>query len=182
MAVFIADITSVCGFGSDGAAALFSACSFVCCCSHQFLFPCLEVLFQSTPPLRAISRKALPGHSVDVDSLHVSYADIFVWQVRAACGSSAQSQLTVEDVFWNATILHTADMTQQSQSALSEQGVHSGKTSTRRDISVGYFSCQNITRIRRMRLRWNELSLLACPAYIVHVSLPYSNVLITQAL
>ena len=111
MAVFIADITSMCGFGSDGAAALLSACSFVCCCSHQFLFPCLEVLFQSTPPLHAISRKALLGHSVDVDSLHVAYADIFVSQVRAACGSSAQSQLTVEDVFWNATILHTADMT-----------------------------------------------------------------------
>ena len=108
MAVFIADITSMCGFGSDGAAALLSACSFVCCGSHQFLFPCLEVLFQSTPPLRAIGRKALPEHSVDVDSLHVSYADIFVSQVRAACGSSAQSQLTVgvEDIFWNATILH----------------------------------------------------------------------------
>ena len=119
----------MCGFGSDGAAALLSACSFVCCCSHQFFFTCLEVLFQSTPPLRAISRKALPGHSVDVDSLHVSYADIFVSQVRAACGSSAQSQLTVENVFWNATIIHAADMTQPSQSALSEQGVHTGKTS-----------------------------------------------------
>ena len=47
MAVFIADITSIymCGFGLDGAAALLSACSFVCCCSHQFVFSCLEVLF-----------------------------------------------------------------------------------------------------------------------------------------
>ena len=67
------------------------------------------------------------------------YADIFVSQMRAACGSSAQSQLTVEDVFWNATILHTAEMTQPSHSALSKQSVHSGKTSTRQDISVGYF-------------------------------------------
>ena len=121
MAAFIADITSMCGFGSDGAAAILSACSFVWCCSHQFLFPCRKVLFQSTPPLRAIGRKALPGHSVDVDSPRVSYSDIFVSQVRAACGSSAQSQLTLEDVFWNATILHTADMTRPSQSALSEQ-------------------------------------------------------------
>ena len=81
----------MCGFRSDGAAALLSACSFVCCCSHQFISPCLEVLFQSIPPLRAIGRKALPGHSVDVDSLHVSYADIFISQVRAACGSSAKA-------------------------------------------------------------------------------------------
>ena len=54
-------------------------------------------------------------------------------------GSPPQCQLTAEDVFWNATILHTADMTQPAQSVLSEQGVHSGKTSTRQDISVGYF-------------------------------------------
>ena len=45
VAVFDADITSMCGFGSDRAAALLSACSFVRCCSHQFLFPCLDVLF-----------------------------------------------------------------------------------------------------------------------------------------
>ena len=45
MAVFIADITYMSGFGSDGAAALLSACSFIRCCSHQFVFSCLEVLF-----------------------------------------------------------------------------------------------------------------------------------------
>ena len=45
MAVFIADITSMCGFGLDGAAALLSACSFVLCGSHPFIFPCLQVLF-----------------------------------------------------------------------------------------------------------------------------------------
>ena len=48
-------------------------------------------------------------------------------------------QFTLEDVFRNATIIHTADMTKPSQSALSKQSVHTGKTSTRQDISVGYF-------------------------------------------
>ena len=52
MAVFIADITSMCGFVSDGVAALLSECSFVHCCSHQFVFSCLEVLFWSTPQTR----------------------------------------------------------------------------------------------------------------------------------
>ena len=127
----------MCGFGSDGVGALLSACSFLRCCSHQFVFSCLEVLFWSTPPLCAIRCKALPGHSGDVDILHISY--IFISQVRAAGGSPSQNQLTVEDVFWNATIFHTTDMTQPSQSALSKQSVHSGKTSTRQDISVGYF-------------------------------------------
>ena len=139
VAVFVADNTYVCGCGSDGAAALLSACSLVRCCSHQFGFPSLEVLLQGTPPPCTISCKTLPGHSVDADSRHISCADIFISQVRAASGSPPQCQLTVEDVFWDATILHTANMTQPTQSALSEQGVYSGKTGTRQDISVGYF-------------------------------------------
>ena len=117
----------MCGCGSDGAAALLSACSLVRCCSHQFVFPCLEVLLQGTPQPCTISCKTLPGHSVDADSLHISYADIFISLVRAAGGSPPQCQLTVEDVFWNATILHTVDMTQPSQSALSKQGEHTGR-------------------------------------------------------
>ena len=91
--------------------------SFLCACqlcSHRFVFPCLEV------SLRAISSKALPGHSVDVDSLHIYYADILISQVRAF-GGSPRFQLTIDDVFWNATILHTVDMTQPSQSALYTQ-------------------------------------------------------------
>ena len=43
--VFVAEVASMCGFGSDGIAALLSACSLVHCCSHQFVFPCLVVLF-----------------------------------------------------------------------------------------------------------------------------------------
>ena len=104
IAVVGADITYMCGFGSDGAAVLLSACSCVRCCNHQFVFSCLEVLFYGTPPLCAISCKALPGHSVDVDSLHISHTDIFISQVREACGCPPQSQLTVEDVFWNAML------------------------------------------------------------------------------
>ena len=80
-----------------------------------------------------------PGHSVDVDSLHISYADIFISQVRTAGGSPPQCQLTVDCVFWNATIIHTTDMVQPSQSALSKQSLHTGKTSTTQYISVGYF-------------------------------------------
>ena len=121
VAVFVTDTTPMCRLRSDGAAALLSACSLVSCCSFQFVFPCLEVLLQGTPAPCTISCKALPGHIVDVDSLHISYADIVIRQVRTASGSPPQCQLTVEDVFWNATIIHTADMTQPSQSALSNQ-------------------------------------------------------------
>ena len=45
VAVIVADKTSMCGFWSDGAAALLSACSLVRCGSHQFVFPCVDVLF-----------------------------------------------------------------------------------------------------------------------------------------
>ena len=80
----------------------------------------------------------LQGHSVDVDNLHISYAEFFISKVRAASCSPPQFQFTIEDVFRNATIIHTADKTQPSLSALSKQSVF-GKTSTRQDISVGYF-------------------------------------------
>ena len=59
--------------------------------------------------------------------------------MSAAGCSPPQCQLTIEDLFRNATILHIADLTQPSQSALSKQSVHTGKTSTREGISCGYF-------------------------------------------
>ena len=65
---------------------------------------------------------------VSMSTAFISYAGIFISHVRAAGGSPPQR--TAEDVFWNATILHAADMTQPSQSVLSGQG---------QDISVGYF-------------------------------------------
>ena len=86
-----------------------------------------------------ISCKALSGHSVNVDSLHISHADIFMSKVRVAGCYPPQCQFTIEDVFRNATIIHMADITQPSQSTLSKQSVHTGKTSTRQEISVGYF-------------------------------------------
>ncbi len=48
VAVFVAGNINVCGFGSDGAAALLSACSLVRCCSHQFVIP-----FSTTTELKA---------------------------------------------------------------------------------------------------------------------------------
>ena len=155
VAVFATDNTYVCGCGSDGATALLPACSLVRCCSHQFVFPCLEVLLQGTPPPCTISCKTLPGHSVDADSLYISCADIFISQMRAASGSPPQCQLTVEDVFWDATILHMANMTQPTQSALSEQGVHRScqkRLSERCDINKicgGFINIQERMKIMK---------------------------------
>ena len=172
----------MCGFGSDGAADLLSPCSLVRCCSHQFVFPCLEVLLQGTPSPCTISSKALPGHSVDADSLHISCVDIFITQVRAAGGSPPQCQLTVEDVFWNATILHTEDMTQPTQSALSEQGVHSGKTSTRQDISVGYFVLPGYAQDTADASQVECVKPSLLPGICSPCLAPHSNMLVTHAL
>ena len=63
----------------------------------------------------------------------------FISNVRVAGCSTPQCQFTIEDVFRNATIIHTADMARPSQSELSKQSIHTGKPNTRQDISVGYF-------------------------------------------
>ena len=48
----------MCGFGSDGAAAIPSACSFVRCCSHQFVFPSLNIILKLSFALK-ITRSAV---------------------------------------------------------------------------------------------------------------------------
>ena len=119
--VFVADVTSMSGLGSDGIAAFLFMCSLVCCGSHQYVFPCIQLL-------------TLCGQLQGLASLHVlCHADIFEsHEVRTAGSSPAQCHLTVEDVCWDATILHTAAMTKPSEYGLSKQSMHTGKTSSRR--------------------------------------------------
>ena len=114
VAVFVADTTSVCGLKSDGAAALLSACSLVRCCTHQFDFPVLRCCFRGLLHfVRSAARTSQDIVSMSTAFTDFSDADIFISQVRAA-GGSPQCQLTVEDVFWNATIHDPADMTKPS--------------------------------------------------------------------
>ena len=76
--VFTAENASMYGLKSDENAALVSAYSLVRCCSHRFILLCLGTLFTGTLALCAVSCKALPGHTVDVNNLRISQADIFI--------------------------------------------------------------------------------------------------------
>ena len=92
--VLVAEITSMYGLGSDGFCVILSMCSPVSFCSHQFIFPCLQIIvmfFQGTNLHCAISCKALLAHNVDVNSLHISDADIFISRVRVAGGSQCRT-------------------------------------------------------------------------------------------
>ena len=173
MAVFVVDTISKCGIGSDGVLLSFLFAVLSTAAVISLSAPVLICCFRALLYFFAISFKGLPGHSVDVDSPHISNAQNFISHEWAVGGSHTQSQLTVDYVFWNANILHTANMTQPPQSALSKQSVHTGKTRTRHGIrALVTSSCQDVPRIRRMLLRWNVLSFLSCPAYVVHFSLP----------
>ena len=101
----------VCGLWSIRVVALPSAGPSSCFCIHQLLFPCLEVLVQGASPYHAVGCKVLPGIGVDVKCFHVSLADILVAQLWAAFGSPSRRQLSIENVFWDAAILHAVDMT-----------------------------------------------------------------------
>ena len=89
-------------------------------------------------PAGVVSSEVLPEIDVDVEHLHVSLADILVPQLQAASASLPCGKLSVEDVFWNLAILHTADMAKPVQLTLSQQGVHGGEASMRQDVSVGH--------------------------------------------
>ena len=178
-AISATKVAFVCGLWSVGVVTLLSAGPSSCFCIHQLLFPCLEVLVQSASPHHAVGCKVLPGLGVDVKCFHVSLADILVAQLWAAFGSLSRCQLSIENVFWDAAIPHAVDMPQPTQPALSEQGEHARKVGSGQDLGVGH---SVLPRIPRMLLRWKELSLFSCLAYVVHVSLPYISVLTTQAL
>ena len=116
------------------------------------------VFIDGTSPPRSVSCKPPPGCCIDVERLHVTYADVLVSQPWAASGSLPWCQLSIDGVFWDADIVHAVDMT---QSALPEQSVHTGKTSTRQNLGVGHSVFQDVPRIRRILLRWKVLSLFS---------------------
>ena len=127
----------MCDLGSDGVAALLSECQLVHYCSHHFVFPCLEVLFYG----QFVRSAAMP---VVVDSLHISYADMFIWQMRAV-GGSPRAPMPAHRRGCLLECDHPPygghDPT-TPQAALPKQSVHTahtGKTIARQDIGVGYF-------------------------------------------
>ena len=133
-----AKVAFVCGLWSVRVVALLSAGPSSCFCSHQLLFPCLEVLVQSASPHHAVGCKVLSGIGVDVKCFHVSLADILGARLWAAFGSPSRCQLSTENVFWDAAILHAVDMPQPTQPALFEQGEHARKVSSGQVLGVGH--------------------------------------------
>ena len=76
----------------------------------------LYAVISSSPPVFTCCFRALLHLVQSVarpsqDVVSMSTAFISLTQTWAAGGSPPQCQLAVEDVFWNATILHTADTT-----------------------------------------------------------------------
>ena len=92
---------------------------------------------QGSSPLWAVSCQVFPVTWVDVQGLHVSLAGITVAELGAACASLASSKLAVEDVLWNSSILHTADVAEPPESTLAQQSEHGGETGLGKDFSVG---------------------------------------------
>ena len=136
--IFATKVTFVCGLWSVGVVVLISAGAFSCFCIHQLLFSFPEMLVQSASPHHAVGCKILVGLDVDVKCFHVSLADILAAQQWAAFGSPSKCQLSIENVFWDAAILHAVDMPQVTQPALSEQGEHAWKVGSGQDLGVGH--------------------------------------------
>ena len=68
----------MCSFGSDGAATSF--CVLACPLRQSSVYISLSrgVVLGHSSTLCDQPRKAFTGHRVDVDILHISYADIFI--------------------------------------------------------------------------------------------------------
>ena len=89
-------------------------------------FPVLRCCFRVL--LQFVQSAAMPSQDiVSMSTAYISHADMFISKVRVAVCSPPKSQFTIEDVFRNATIIHPADMTQPSQSALYKQSYILGR-------------------------------------------------------
>ena len=148
---------------------------------HQLLFPCLEVLVQSASPPHAVGCKVLPGLSVDVEFFHVSLTDILIAQLLAAFGSPSRCQLSIQNVFWDAAILHAVDMTQPTQPVLCEQGEHAWKVGSGQDLGVGHSVLPGFILDTAGACQLG-VEFFSCLTYVVHVSLSCISVLTTQTL
>ena len=110
VAVFVAEITSWCGIGSGGVAALLSACLLVRCFSHQFVFPCLQMLFRGTPPLCVASCNDLPGHNPS----YISRRHLIIAGEGGRWFSSSMPARRRGWLLGCGRLPYTADMTQPS--------------------------------------------------------------------
>ena len=104
----------------------------------SFSFPDLKCWFRVLLHIMRSAAKVLPGLGVDVKCFHACLADILVSQLLAAFASLSRCQLSIENVSWDAVILHAVGMTQPTQPALSEQGEHAWKVGSGQDLGAGH--------------------------------------------
>ena len=82
------------------------AYSFVRCCSHQFIFPCLDMFVSGHSSILCGRRLGSPGHSVYVDNIRIALSRTSLyrrWGRPAVLLPQWQLTVDVEDGFWNAT-------------------------------------------------------------------------------
>ena len=123
-------------------------------------------------PHHAVGCKVLPGLGVDVKCFHAFLADILVALLWAAFGSYSRCQLSIENVFWDAAILHAADVPEPTQPALSEQDEHAWKVNWGQDLGCwtlclaricqGYGGCFSGGRNRVFSPVWHMWSMSRC--------------------
>ena len=63
---------------------------------------------------------------VDVESSHISLADILEAEVWVSGCSLARGKLSIQDVLWDSAIVHPAHVYQPSEAALTEKSDHAG--------------------------------------------------------
>ena len=106
----------------------------------DLFFIALQLFEESTAPFAAVSRHLLPVLCVDVQGFKVTLANVLVKQsVGWPNASLAGGKFATQEIFRNASIPHPSHVTKPSESALSEECVHGGKTCDLEDLYVCNF-------------------------------------------
>ena len=137
VAVPSAAVTAMCGVGVTGlgASPFFFFQVEVC----AFLFTLLQTVTDSTSPSWAIVGELLPVILINVSKFEVAFADICVSQSWAASGSGSCGKLSVHDVFWDASVLHTMRVPEPAQPSFAKEKVHAKAVCLFQHSNVAHF-------------------------------------------
>ena len=88
-------------------------------------------------PSSAVSDHCIPAFGANVTGLHVTLAGVLESEGWASHWPRATGELSIEDVFQQAAVLHAPYMAQPAQASLAQQRIHAADPGTVQHVTVG---------------------------------------------
>ena len=161
--------------------SVFSPSSFPLWLNNTMILSYSGFSFVVTAPHLAILRKGFPARIVYIEAFQRHFKSVFKAFFLSTSRTSAPFKFAIHQLFWDAFIRHSSNVTGPSYLGLLQQGVDAWDLCSCEDFTIWNFVLPVFFSILHRQLMWKWFSFLACLLYTVHVSLAYSSVVSTMA-